>query len=107
VQVRLSVSSYVSRGLRLLPRADSQSTLADVTKPERQQRISFKDSDFAGVARGKRQALIDSLNALSEQAHHADEALKNANFDYPSSSTGNPATDSVPQAGQPAGQTCE
>jgi len=46
-------------------------------KPDRQrQKVAFKDSDFAGVTPSDRQALIESLNALSERVQQANEALK-------------------------------
>ena len=46
-------------------------------KPDRQrQKVAFKDSDFAGVTPSDRQALIESLNALSERVQQANETLK-------------------------------
>ena len=71
-----------------------------MTKPDCQQ-VAFKDSDFAGVNRSDRLALIESLNALSERVHQANEALKK-NVSAPSiAATDHLATDRIGSAEGP------
>ena len=72
-------------------------------KPDRQrQKGAFKDSDFAGVTPSDRQALIESLNALSERVQQVNEALEK-NVSAPSiASTDHGATDRIgPAEGPP------